>query len=190
MSLAKRWVGPFAGAAGVLGAVVGFVIVGANAQQVPVPGAAEIHSATVQDDEPSGAAAPSPPFTVVYPKRSVDVVEVPGADDEAGRPESGDGGLPGGQPQSQPSTTRTSGQGGGDGGSQAKPTPQVTPAPTRSAAEGDDSHDAQPSLTPGPTATGSPRPSWTPTGSPSQTRSPRPSWSDEDERDRTTTPGP
>lgn len=193
MSLARRWAGPFAGATAVLGSVVGFVIVGTSTQQVPVPAAAEIHAAAAHDDEPSGSATPSPPFTVVYPKRSVDVVEVPGADDDKGRLETGDSGT-GDYPPPQSTTSSTNQRLGGNGDNHGQPTVQVTPTPTRSQGEADDSYDSRPSPTPYPTpyptTTRSPRPSWTPTGSPTQTSSPRPSWSDDDERDRTTTPGP
>lgn len=167
MSYLARWVGPFAGATAALGAVIGFVILGEGGQQVTVPSAALVQVVTGAHDDQPGSSPPSPPFTVVYPKRAVDVVEVPGADDGASSVDNGGSGATS-PPQSPPPTWSAQ-----DRGDQERPPAGATP--TGSERESDDSRLSR-------DHSSAPRPSAT-TASPSGTRSPSPTWTNDDEGD-------
>ena len=165
MTVLARWAGPFTGATAALGAVVGFVILGGGGQQVPVPSAAVVQAASSPaggDDTES--SSPSPPFTVVYPKRTVDVVEVPGAEDET---PSADPGVTS-PPHSLQPTVSSGDNASDDGGDQTQPPAGANPP--RGGRESDDSRVSR-------------QPSPTPTRSPSETRSPSPTWTNDDEGD-------
>lgn len=174
MSFLARWAGPFAGATAALGAVIGFVVLGEGGPQVPVPAAAVVHAATTSaDDDHPESSPPSQPFTVVYPKRTVDVVEVPGADDGPDRIDGGGSGL------SSPSQSLPPTPSAVDGGDQARPPAGATP--TGGERESDDSRGSG-------DHSSTPRPLSAPTTGSSGTRTPSPTWTNDDEGDGAHTP--
>ncbi|MDQ1485481.1 MAG: hypothetical protein QOJ62_1174, partial [Actinomycetota bacterium] len=75
------WAAPAAGVSAVLAAVVGVTYANESRVNVSMPGAAVIVSAGPTGENSTGSPSGTPGVTLVYPKRSVDVL--PGADDSA-----------------------------------------------------------------------------------------------------------
>jgi hypothetical protein len=187
MSRLARWAPPFAGAVVVLGSVAGVGYFSRSGFDVSVPSAAVVRTGAIQPGGNGSPAVPQDsPFTVVYPKRSIDVVEVPDGERKAG-------GQP--MPTAQPAPAAAPspvvagvGDGGGDGGGVSTPASgtSVSAAVTTQARE---TRDDSESRTPSP----SPRPTPSPTSTRTWTRSPTPTPTardDDGHEQRSTTPGP
>lgn len=190
MNRLTRWAAPFAGAVVVLGAVAGVGYFSRSGFDVSVPSAAVIRTGAIQAGGDGSPAVPQgSPFTVVYPKRSIDVVEVPDGERKAG-------GQP--MPTVQPEPAAPSpvvavvGDGGGDGAGVSTPasgTSVSAGATTRARETRDDGESRTPSPSPSP----SPRPTPSPTSTRTWTRSPTPTPTardDDGHEPRSTTPGP
>ncbi|MDQ1539470.1 MAG: hypothetical protein QOH29_196 [Actinomycetota bacterium] len=172
----RTWLAPVGGISGVVLAVIAVAIATQPHLHVTMPTAVEI--AGGQTRAAAGDEAGSPRLTLVYPRRSVDVLDEPDADD-----------APAGSTSASPQANATT--------PSPRPTPLARPLPR---ASGDDSaaqptgQSADPSSTPSRTGTGSGSGEppddygWTPSTSksPSPSRSPSPTW----HPSRTPTPSP
>jgi hypothetical protein len=183
----RTWFAPVGGIAGVVMAVIAVAIATQPHLHVTMPTAVDIaggHTRAASGDE-----AGSPRVTLVYPRRSVDVLDEPDADDSPPGSTSVSPQADLATPSPRPtSLARPAPRASGDG-SAAQPTggsddPSATPSRTGSGpGEPPDDGGWTPTTTKSPSPSHNPSPSWHPSRSPSptptrtSTRTPTPSTS-------------